>query len=118
MNCSAKIDLENAIFSRAARLGLCVYARAGELLCPSSDEKLRQMLGVYNRFFAEENRRAAGEEYPPHIWGSYRRETAVLGYLHAVVYPPDLEMEIRWLENMAPKGGGQRVDPFLFFLIR
>lgn len=118
MNCSAKIDLENAIFARAARLGLCVYARAGELLCPSSDEKLRQMLRVYNRFFAAENRQAEGEESSPHIWGSYRWETAVLGYLPAVVYPPDLEMEIRWLENMAPKGGGQRVDPFLFFLIR
>ena len=108
MNCSAKIDLENGIFARAARLGLCVYARAGELLCPSSDEKLRQMLGVYNRFFAAENRQAEGEESSQHIWDSYRRETAVLGYLAAVVYPPDLEMEIRWLENTVPTGGGPR----------
>lgn len=108
MNCSAKIDLENAIFARAARLGLCVYSRAGELVCASFDEKLRQMLGVYNRFFAEENRRAAGEEYSQHIWDSYRRETGVLGYLPAVVYPPDVEAEIRWLENTVPKGGGPR----------
>ena len=108
MNCSAKIDLENGIFARAARLGLCVYARGGELFCTSPDEKLQQMLLVYNRFFAEENRQAAGEEYPPHIWDSYRWETAVLGYLPAVVYPPDLEMEIRWLENTVPKGGGPR----------
>lgn len=96
MNCSAKIDLENGIFARAARLGLCVYSRAGELVCASFDEKLRQMLLVYNRFFAEENRLAEGEECPRCIWDSYRREIAELGRLSAAVYPPDLEAEIRW----------------------
>jgi len=98
MTYSQKIDLENGIFARAGRMGACVEARAGELLCADPDVCLQVMISVYNAFFAKENRALCGDEGEEWacFWRAFwRRE--IRGGLNGAVYPPDVWAEIRWL---------------------
>lgn len=55
MSCCQKIELENAIFARAARVDASVYARSGRLFSPCKERCLQTLLWVYNAFFYEEN---------------------------------------------------------------
>lgn len=55
MSCRQKIELENAIFARAACVGASVYARSGRLVSPCKEACLQALLQVYNAFFYEEN---------------------------------------------------------------
>ncbi|MDD6153674.1 MAG: hypothetical protein PUC11_07010 [Elusimicrobia bacterium] len=100
MNNSAKIDLENGIFFRAARLNVRIDACRGELFCAAPDVRLQVMLCVYNAFFLEENRRLCAEEAPEWLnwWKSYKKQTAACGgRLPGAVYRPDLRVELSWV---------------------
>ncbi len=55
MSCRQKIELENAIFARAACAGAPVYACGGRLLSACKEACLQALLQVYNAFFCEEN---------------------------------------------------------------
>lgn len=103
MNDSAKIDLENGIFARAARLGVCVGARTGKLFCAEPDARLQAMLHAYNAFFAAENRAFCGQEEREeweNYWAEYRRNIKTAGNIPGVVYTPDLVMETGWQERL------------------
>lgn len=95
MNDSAKIDLENGIFARAARLGVCVGARTGKLFCAEPDARLQAMLHAYNAFFAAENRCLVEEENLAwrDWWAEYKRDFADVD---GPVYTPDLVLELAW----------------------
>ena len=55
MSLSAKIELENKIFARAARLQTEVYSKYGRLSSPSEDLELQTLLYVYNAHFCAKN---------------------------------------------------------------
>ncbi len=55
MPCHQKIELENAIFARAACMGAPVHARSGRLVSPCKEACLQALLHVYNAFFYAEN---------------------------------------------------------------
>lgn len=100
MNNSAKIDLENGIFFRAARLHVRIDACRGELFCAAPDARLQVMLCVYNAFFSEENRRLCAEDAAEwrRWWNSYKkRAAACVGTLPGAVYRPDLWAELAWV---------------------
>lgn len=107
MNYSAKINLENGIFFRAARLGVCVLSRGGVLFCASTDGRLRALLSVYNRFFGAENRAFVSEDFFAwnFFWREYRRETGC-GRLPPWVYPADFEIELLWLQRTGGRDSG------------
>lgn len=95
MNYSTKIDLENAIFCRAAQLSSCVYSRMGELFCIAPDVCLQMMISVYNAFFAEENRSLLEDEALAwhDWWGTYKRHVVEVA---GPIYTPDLLLELAW----------------------
>lgn len=100
MNNSAKIDLENGIFFRAARLQVRIDACRGELFCAAPDARLQVMLCVYNAFFAEENRRLCGDDAAAWRcwWILYKKQAAADGgMLPGAVFRPDLRAELAWL---------------------
>lgn len=98
MTKSCKIDLENRIFFRAARLGVAVWSCAGALYCAAPDDCLRQLIGVYNDFFAEENRSAEDLGGENELWRGYARDYSVYCGLDGPVYPVDLVVEWGWLK--------------------
>lgn len=55
MSLSAKIDLENNIFARAAKLHTAVNTLCGGLVSPSEDLELQTLLYVYNVNFRAQN---------------------------------------------------------------
>lgn len=55
MSLSSKIELENAIFARAAFLKTTVHAKYGGLVSPAEDLELQTLLYVYNVHFHAEN---------------------------------------------------------------
>ena len=55
MSLSSKIDLENAIFARAAHLHTSVYSKYGGLVSPAEDLELQTLIYVYNVNFRTEN---------------------------------------------------------------
>ena len=100
MNNSAKIDLENGIFFRAARLNARINARWGELFCAAPDARLQVMLCVYNAFFAEENRLLFGDDAAEWRcwWTNYKKQAAAGGgMLPGAVFRPDLRAELAWI---------------------
>ena len=55
MSLTDKIDLENKIFARAARLQVPVYGKYGGLISTADDLELQTMLYVYNAQFQAKN---------------------------------------------------------------
>lgn len=55
MSLKDKIDLENKIFARAARLQVPVYSKYGGLISTAEDLELQTMLYVYNAQFQAKN---------------------------------------------------------------
>ena len=55
MSLSARIDLENEIFARAAQLKTAIHAKYGGLVSSSADLELQTLLYVYNANFRAEN---------------------------------------------------------------
>lgn len=55
MSLSARIDLENKIFERAAYVHTQVHAKYGGLFSPSEDLELQTLIYVYNVHFRGEN---------------------------------------------------------------
>lgn len=77
---SRKLELENLIFARAARLGVCVDGVRGGLRSASADACLQAYLNVYNAFFALQNRAEYLEEDPSaECWLVFDREARRLG---------------------------------------
>ena len=100
MNNSAKIDLENGIFFRAALLNARIDAARGGLSCSAPDARLQVMLCVYNAFFSEENRHLYVEDEAEwrHWWSNYKKQAAAGGgTLPGAVYRPDLWAELSWI---------------------
>ena len=57
-----KTDVENLIYAQAARENQEVWACEGCLLCTGGSAFLAELLRIYNRFFAAENRRFLARE--------------------------------------------------------
>ena len=57
-----KIALENLIYARAAAQNKQLWTRGGRLICSNCAGLLSDLLRVYNRFFARENRRFLARE--------------------------------------------------------
>lgn len=58
-----KIDLENLIYYRAALELATIYNNQGRLLVKQASVLLRALLGIYNRFFAAENKSLENQSY-------------------------------------------------------
>ena len=56
-----KVHLENSIFIQAQKEGAYLYARLGKIYQRGASAFLRALLGVYNHFFASQNRRFVRE---------------------------------------------------------
>ena len=56
-----KVHLENSIFIQAQIEGAYLYARLGKIYQKGASAFLRALLGVYNHFFASQNRRFVRE---------------------------------------------------------
>ncbi len=108
MTKSQQIDLENALFYRAALLCVSVYSREGRLCSPSQDVLLRSLLLVYNTFFAAENR----PEPDADEWQNWWRDFIQNGVLSdGPVYKPDTRMELAWMQFVrfaGPRGAKQK----------
>lgn len=103
MPSSQKLDLENRIFARAARVRAEVDGAGGELISPSPDACLQVMLSVYNAFFADENRAFLGpgpKEENELFWREFERERVCLpGLWHKPGVPffiQDYATELFW----------------------
>ena len=57
-----KTDVENLIYARAASERKTLLTTYGCLLCRNAEPRLAALLGIYNRFFAAENRRFLRQE--------------------------------------------------------
>lgn len=103
MPSAQKLDLENRIFARAARVRAEVDGVGGELISPSPDACLQVMLSVYNAFFADENRAFLGaraEEETQLFWLEFERARVCLpGLWHKPGVPffiQDYAAELFW----------------------
>ncbi|WP_428053972.1 hypothetical protein [Candidatus Avelusimicrobium stercoris] len=103
MNLSAKIDLENRIFARAARLSAPVDGVRGCLSAPADDAYLQSLISVYNRFFADENRAFLPEEDSSLTWRYFRQERRFLPFLCPIKGVPffacDFKANLFFLQN-------------------
>ena len=103
MNLSAKIDLENRIFARAARLSAPVDGVRGRLSSPADDAYLQALLNVYNRFFLDENRVLFLEEEPSLTWRYFKQERRFLPFLCPIKGVPffacDFKANLFFLQN-------------------
>ena len=103
MNLSAKIDLENRIFARAARLSVPVDGVRGRLSSPADEAHLQSLISVYNRFFADENRALFPEEDSSLTWRYFKQERRFLPFLCPIkggpVFASDFKANLFYLQN-------------------
>ena len=103
MNLSAKIDLENRIFARAARLSVPVDGVRGRLSSPADEAHLQSLISVYNRFFADENRALFPEEDSSLTWRYFKQERRFLPFLCPIKGVPffacDFNANLFFLQN-------------------
>ena len=103
MNLSAKIDLENRIFARAARLSVPVDGVRGRVSSPADEAHLQSLISVYNRFFADENRALFPEEDSSLTWRYFKQERRFLPFLCPIKGVPffasDFKANLFYLQN-------------------
>ena len=120
-----KTDLENIIFARAARVCAAVDGVRGELVSPAGDACLQVLIGVYNAFYAADNRQFLQEDPSVEIafWRTFSSVYHPPPLAHADGVPffkQDFEAKLFWAaasvggpKNNRPAGwpgGGKKCD--------
>ena len=91
-----KVDLENALFLQAQKEGAYLCARLGKIYQKGGSALLRALLGVYNHFFASQNRRFVretcdeGEAEQENFIQEYQKDKQRM-YIRPIFHLPGLE---------------------------